>query len=60
MDTTNPTVHVVGIAVKGVPTYVLDVPTYQGRDVAERRARWMVLANDHSLEPEDVTVCPAE
>lgn len=51
--------HQVGIAVRGQPTYVVEVPTHQGREAAERRARWSVI---HLLaaNPDDITICPAE
>lgn len=54
--TDKPDVHIVGIAIDGNPTYVLDVPTYQGREAAERRAVWSIIHRDR-LDPDRVTVC---
>lgn len=51
-----PPIYEIGIAIDGVPTYVLDVPSLLGREAAERRALWTIIHRDR-LDPDRVTVC---
>lgn len=52
-------VHEVGIAIDGKPTYVIEVPTDQGREAAERRAKVAVFYSTR-IDLDRITICPAE
>lgn len=52
-------IHEVGIAIDGKPTYVIEVPTDQGREAAERRARVAVFWST-KIDLDRITICPAE
>lgn len=49
------TTYEIGIAIDGVPTYVLDVPSHS-LQAAERRALWSIIHRDR-LDPDRVSVC---
>lgn len=59
MTTTHPdfVTHEVGIAIDGEPTYVIEVPTAQGREAAERRAIFVVAARHPSMNLDRITTC---
>lgn len=53
-------VYRVGIAVDGMPTYQLDIPTYQGPEAAERRAFWYVAAANPRMNLDRISVIEGE
>lgn len=55
-----PIIHEVGIAIDGQPAFVLDVPTFYGREAAERRARFVIAARYPSMDLDRITVCSPE
>lgn len=51
--------HEVGIALDGEPTYVIEVPTAQGREAAERRAIFVTASQHPSMDIDRITICSA-
>lgn len=51
------TTYRVGVAIDGVPTYVVELNTTQGRDAAERRARFTIAAQHRFMDLDRITIC---
>jgi hypothetical protein len=48
-------VYEVNVFIDGEPTYIVDVPTYQGLDAALRRAKFAIAAQHGSMDLDRIT-----